>query len=58
MQALTNQPSNKTKLAAFFGVSRRTVYTWLKKMHMEKPRNGGYIYTAEEVKSIISKIGE
>jgi uncharacterized protein YjcR len=49
---------NKTSLAAKYGVSSKTFTKWLKRIGFEIPKNKGYLYTPEEVRLIIEKLGE
>lgn len=49
---------NKNSLAAKYGVSTKTFLKWLKKIGFSKPKQGGYLYTPDEVRCIIEKLGE
>lgn len=50
-------PTNKTKLALEYKVSFPTMAKWLKKIGLERPSNGGFLYTPEELKTIREKLG-
>ena len=47
----------KKELANYYDVSYKTISVWLAKIGYAKPKNGGYIYTPDEVSAIINKLG-
>ncbi|GAB4404064.1 MAG: hypothetical protein Fur0028_16470 [Bacteroidales bacterium] len=47
-----------TELAQRYGVSNKTLYSWLKRAHIIKNKREGYLFTPKEVKEIYDKLGE
>jgi uncharacterized protein YjcR len=47
-----------TELANKYGVSNKTMYSWLKRKKIIKNKREGYLFTPKEIKEIYEAIGE
>jgi len=47
-----------TELAAKYGVSNKTMYSWLKRKKIIKNKREGYLFTPKEIRVIYEELGE
>lgn len=47
-----------TELAAKYGVSNKTMYSWLKRKKIIKNKREGYLFTPKEIRIIYEELGE